>query len=98
MISSSVSRAFHCGSPYGFGRTHILRGPVFGGWVSVPLCLLPLLPCQNLVNLVQEEYGAVNFVGMGKLSITVVTRIKAVGYWTPDHSKARRTNRVLRWA
>jgi len=30
----TVSRALHCGSPLlGFGRTHILDGPVFGGWV-----------------------------------------------------------------
>jgi len=35
----AVSRAFHCGSPLlGLGRTHILDGPVFGGWVTpVPL-------------------------------------------------------------
>ena len=33
----AVSRAFHCGSPPGFGRTHILPGPVFGGWVKVNL-------------------------------------------------------------
>src|SRR2546423_236552 len=30
----AVSRAFHCGSPLrALGRTHILDGPVFGGWV-----------------------------------------------------------------
>jgi len=30
----AVSCALHCGSPFlRFGRTHILDGPVFGGWV-----------------------------------------------------------------
>src|SRR5437763_6395885 len=35
----AVSRAFHCGSPLlGLGRTHILDGPVFGGWVTTAGC------------------------------------------------------------
>ncbi len=35
LARSSVSRAFHYGSPLlGLGRTHIPDGPVFGGWVN----------------------------------------------------------------
>src|SRR5437762_8498143 len=44
----AVSRAFHCGSPLlGLGRTHILDGPVFGGWVSSIRVPTPLIAGFN---------------------------------------------------